>query len=171
MQRKSDWMEVKVPRMERIRAFAFPIRERLLVWTVEGLFRVDLDGDAQVRQIMASKEIEALHHEDGWGDEHAQKLEWDGDQWFFHDADGGDITLADLSTGERLEVATDENALLVLDQANGAELVRIDFPLREWDGTRFAIAGFSVDERYLVVCTDERLRVFKRSPGLPVSEL
>jgi hypothetical protein len=162
MAMKVRWIEKRLPDIPPpILEFAFPIGDRLLVRTDTGLHCLTLAPQVSIRQVMSAEEIASLDNVFSWGAEQSQRLAWVGERWFFHGAHGGDVTLGELRTGERLETV-DPDALVILDTRTGGELLRVDFPLGYRPETHFSIAGFSDDEKRLIVCTQDRLRVFER---------
>lgn len=165
-QNNKQWTELSVPEMNEIWEFAFPIAGRMLVRTAEGLYCLDLPtddsrGKITATLVMTAEEIADLDNTYSWGPEKSQKLRWDADDWFFHGAEGGDITRCDLPTGERLELdENDYNVLKIVDSREQSEIQRITFPISD-DPEKFSIAGFSEDFKYLIVCRTEELRVFQ----------
>lgn len=158
-----EWLELEIPELEHILEFAFPENDRMLVRTINGLLKIELDP-VSVETVMTAEEIEVLDNGDSWGTEQSAKLSFDGQEWFFHGAEGGDVTLCDLSTGERIEVANDRKHMLLINSANEKLIQKIEFVMAN-DPDDFSIAGFSYDEKYLVLCTNEQLRVFARDDG------
>lgn len=159
----SKWRELTIPETGYILEFTFPEKDRMLVRTVDGLFVLSLEK-LKLKQAMSAEEIDILDNGDSWGTEMSQTLHYDGDEWFFHGAESGDVTLCDLSSGERIECSDDGLELLILDADRDIVVQRIDFVLAA-DPDDFSIAGFSYDEKYLVLCKNDRLRVFE-SPHL-----
>lgn len=158
------WIEITLPDISDIRHFSFPIEGRMLLRTVHGLHCLRLVPTVSLHQVMTADEINALDNGDSWGPERSQKLAWDGHQWFLHGADSGDVTLCDLSTGERIEMAEPNyDVMLLKDSRTGTIVQRIDFPLSGDDTERFSIAGFSQDEQFLILCSNDSLCIFCRS--------
>lgn len=160
-----EWLELEIPELGHIIEFAFPQNDRMLVRTPDGMFSVGLQEDpAKVENVMSVEEVEVLDNGDSWGTEQSDKLNFDDEEWFFHGAESGDVTLCDLSTGERIEVANDRKHMLLINSANEKVIQKIEFVMAD-DPDDFSIAGFSYDEKYLVLCTNQRLRVFAKDDG------
>lgn len=160
-----EWLELEIPQTGHILEFAFPQNDRMLIRTLDGMFLVSLQEDpAKVEHVMTVEEVEVLDNGDSWGTEQSDKLAFDNEEWFFHGAESGDVTLCDLSTGERIEVANDRKHLLLINSANEKVIQKIDFVISD-DPDDFSIAGFSFDEKYLVLCSNEQLRVFAKDDG------
>jgi hypothetical protein len=158
------WTEMPLPAIADIRAFTFPMRGRSLVWTADGVLCLTLAPDARLRNVRSRQDVEESFDPATctWGPERRPTLSWDGDEWFFHGENGGDIPIGELRTGERLEVDAEAEQLLITNARDGDILQRIDgFAL----SSGWAIAGFSEDGTYLIVCTPRRLRAFTRSPA------
>lgn len=157
------WIELQLPEISNIRGFAFPIGDRMVVRTADGLHCLELVPSIRWRKVMTDREVDAIDNGDSWGKERSQKLTWDGDKWFLHGFDCGDVTLCDLSTGERIELdENDVNMMLLKDARTDTIVQRIAFPLADENSSDFSIAGFSVDEQFLILCTSCKLRVFRR---------
>lgn len=158
------WIEMQLPEIAEILHFAFPIEGRMLVRTADGLHCLKLVPSVSMHQVMTADEINALDNGDSWGPERSQKLACDGHQWFLHGADSGDVTLCDLSTGERIEMAEPNyDVMLLKDSRSGTTVQQIEFSLAGDDAGKFSIAGFSQDEQFLILCSNDLLRIFCRS--------
>jgi len=154
------WTELDLPAIGPIRQFSFPEKNRMLLRTGDGLFCLKLVPVIDLFQVMDAESIDALDNGDSWGEARSQKLDYDGEGWFFHGADGGDITLCDLSSGERLELDFEEpGGMIIVDGATGGRIQRFPFLLAE-NPDEFSIGGFSSDEQYLVLCTSRRLKIY-----------
>lgn len=154
------WTELELPAIGPIRQFTFPEKDRMLLRTGQGLFCLELRPEVEMSRVMDAETIDALDNGDSWGEARSQKLDYGGESWFFHGADGGDITLCDLSSGERLEIDFDEpGGMIIVDGSTAERIQRFPLILAE-DPDEFSIGGFSSDEKYLVLCTSRELRIY-----------
>lgn len=69
-----------------------------------------------------------------------------------------------MSTCERIEMAEPNyDVMLLKDSRSGTTVQQIEFSLAGDDAGKFSIAGFSEDEQFLILCSNDALRIFRRS--------
>jgi hypothetical protein len=145
------WQRLELPDLGGpIRGFTFPHRDVLFVQVPDGLVRVSLDP-VEVRQEGGSEAAVI----DGW-------VVWDGGRHLIHDANGGDITLGNHPSGDRI-VSDVDGTLLITDpdeQEVRQRIVGVRIPAdRSW-----MYAGFSSDGRWLVAGEPAGVQAFRRAP-------
>ncbi len=149
------WERVELPGLRPVCGFTFPQRGVLYVLVPGGLVRVTLDPVA-VRRMADADAVAML---DG---SHAGWLVGDGERHLVYDADGGDITLCDHPSGDRI-VPDEDGTLLITDPDERAVRQRIPSVRLPADGS-WLWAGFSDDGRWLVAGEPGGVQVFRRTP-------
>ncbi|MBP7863273.1 hypothetical protein KA183_16420 [bacterium] len=157
-----EWLELDIPKLGYILEFSFPQNDRMLVRTPDGMFSIDLqDEPARVDHVMSTEEVEVLDNGDSWGTEYSETLNFDDEEWFFLGSETTVELMTTISTGVRIEISNDRKHIMLINTANQKTIQKIEFiPATEEDD--FSIAGFSLDEKYLILCTNDLLRVFVR---------
>lgn len=157
-----EWLELDIPKLGYILEFSFPQNDRMLVRTPDGMFSIDLqDEPARVENVMSAEEVEVLDNGDSWGTEQSETLNFEDEEWFFLGSETTLELMTTISTGVRIEISNDRKHIMLINTANQKTIQKIEFiPATEEDD--FSIAGFSLDEKYLILCTNDLLRVFLR---------
>lgn len=149
------WERVDLPRLPGpVLGFTFPERDVLFVLTPAGLVCLSLDP-VGVRLVADAKELARLY---GPG---AERLVWDGESYLVYDADGGDITLCDHPSGDRIVPAAD-GVLTITDPHEREVRQRIE-SIRLPEGDSWLFAGFSADYRWLLAGEPRGVQVFRRT--------
>jgi len=157
-----EWFEFEIPDLGYILEFSMPQNDRMLVRTLNGMVAIDLDPDQVDHKIvMSADEVEVLDNGDSWGTEQSETLSFDDEEWFFLGSESTLEPRTQLSTGQHIEIANDRKHLLLINTVNEKVIQTIDFNPPS-DADDFAIASFSQDEKYLVLCTSDQLKVFAR---------
>jgi hypothetical protein len=148
------WVRVELPDIAGpITGFTFPRDDVLYVLTPTGLVRVALSPAVDVRAVADATTLAEAYGPRG--------LTWDGGVHLVYDADGGDITLYDHPSGDRI-VPDRDGTLLITDPTEREVRQRIE-SIRLPADDSWLYAGFSHDYRWLVACDPGRLQVFRQA--------
>jgi hypothetical protein len=136
-----------------VRGFTFPRRDVLLVLTPGGLVRVALDP-VEVRLVADADALAALY------DPRSEFLPWEGERHLVYDADGGDITLCDHPSGDR--IVPDADGILLITDPDEREVRQRIASVRIPAEGSWMYAGFSADFKWLVAGEPSGVQVFRR---------
>jgi hypothetical protein len=152
------WTEMELPIIgDRIVAFSFPEEDALLVLTESGLHELLLSPVPRLRHLLSSEEFYDSFDID------SAVLTYSGRRQVMHGDTGGEIPIGDHPNGDRLEVNTERELLLITDQDGRPRQSIDDFRI----SSGWAFAGFSEDDGYLTIGHPHRLRVFRLSEPAP----